>query len=193
MGRVFMCCGDEAALNSSRVLRTRVDAFAAGLDLLDKAARDIRAEAKKRITRLVHNITSINAHCIQEIFDLIPQDVLTGHINEQIDVIGNTITKHKVAAAKTLLRLAKNNLAMKTEFAAFRAITEAAPVVFHRHILRKVVLNSLHTFFADFTDKGVHVDVKPSNISTLLDYETFSVAIFHIVENRTIQSRSLSK
>ncbi|MEW6076562.1 MAG: hypothetical protein AB1724_01990 [Thermodesulfobacteriota bacterium] len=144
------------------------------------------AAFNQQMKRLLHNLTSLNAHCIQEIFDLVSQDTLTKNISQQLKTVQNVLKASPQKAARTILRIAKNNLAMKSEFVAMRYLEDASPHPQLRvHQIQKVVLNVLHAFFQDFTDHSVRVYVNDSPFTVLLDYDTFHVALYHVFDNAT--------
>ena len=83
---------------------------------------EIRAEEQIKVNRLVHNLTSINAHNIQEIYDLVPQDVLAQNWRKQLDFIKTEIKQDLDKAALMFLRIAKHNTHMRSEFSIYRKI-----------------------------------------------------------------------
>ena len=54
---------------------------------------------------------------------------------------------------------------------------------FSNHNISKVVLNAFHIFFQDFTDLGVHVEFEESKKFLRIDYESFYVALYSIIDN----------
>jgi K+-sensing histidine kinase KdpD len=180
--KVSLCSPLEEDLNSTRIFRSRMKAY---VDVL-QYIRTIRSEFNQSQKRLLHNLTSLNAHCIQEVYDLVPQDTLTKNFTQQLQIVQNTLSASPEKAARVFLRIAKNNLAMKSEFAVMRLLDE----INHRpqlreHSIQKVVLNILHVFFQDFTERRVHVTVQDSPVYVLIDYDTFSVALYHVIDNAT--------
>lgn len=185
-GNVYLCSPSKDDLNSSRVFHSRMGAYLAVIEHIAKIKAEIKASYNQRLNRVTHNLTSLNAHCIQEVFDLVSQETLTRNISQQITSVQETILSSPSRAARTFLRIAKNNLTMKLEFVAMRFLDADAPhPVFREHLIQKVVLNVLHAFFQDFTDIGVHVKVEDSPATVLLDYDTFHVALYHVIDNAT--------
>jgi hypothetical protein len=185
-GKVCLCSSIGDDLNSSRVFRARLHAFGTTIPFVQETKADLAASYNQQLNRVTHNLTSLNAHCIQELFALVPQDTLTMNITQQIKVIQDAMKASPLEAAKTFLRIAKNNRAMKLEFVAMRFLDDSAPrPVFREHQIQKVVLNVLHAFFQDFNERGVHVTVEDSDTFVMLDYDTFHVALYHIIDNAT--------
>lgn len=184
-GITFLCC-DET--KTTKLFREKLEALSyAYYDLIlpkEVISNDIKSTAQKRVNRLVHNLTSINAHNIQEIYDLIPQSVLTTNINEQIERIQQEIIANPRDAAMMFLRIAKHNIHMKSEFSIYKKLERADPTLDKRtHPIHKVFMNVLHTFFVDFSDKNVYVNVGECRASIQCDYEVIQVALYHIIEN----------
>lgn len=192
-GAVYLCTGQRDYINSSRIFKEKLLITSETLMELEATKNEIKDDLNKDSKRLIHNLTSLNAHNIQELYNLVPQDVLTEEYSRQINIIGDLIIKHPEEAAKMFIRIAKHNAAMKTEFSVFKKLYEPNPILQpKRHNVRKVVLNVLHTFFQDFTDNFVHVEVK-SDVSYLeFDYESMHVALYHIIENATKYTASHS-
>lgn len=136
------------------------------------------------MNRLVHNLTSINAHNIQEIYDIVPQDILTSNLSDQLKHIEREIKRRPKKAALMFLRIAKHNIHMKSEFSIYKKLDRSNPTLdIRRHPVRKVILNVLHTFFIDFSDKNVNVLIEEYSGEIKFDYETIQVAFYHFLDN----------
>lgn len=133
---------------------------------------------------MLHNLISLNAHCIQEIYSLVPQDVLASKTTGHIELVENYIVKNVRSSAWTLLRLAKNNNAIKTEFSVFKNLFESTPQLsIRQHNIHKVFMNIYYTFFSDFSDKDIKVNIQQSQATAHFDYESISVALHYMIEN----------
>jgi K+-sensing histidine kinase KdpD len=118
------------------------------------------------------------------LYAFIPQELLTGNIKNQFEEIENFIKDNPKEAARVFLRTAKSNAALKAEFSVFKKLFESKPILqIKKHPVHKVVMNLLHVFFQDFTDKGVHVEVGETTQMLNLDYESIQVALYHIMDN----------
>lgn len=183
----FLCCDKT---KTTKLFRDKLEALAYAypdLDLKEEALTGtIKKEEQKRINRLIHNLTSINAHNIQELYDIVPQELLTKNLKKQLEVIESQIIANPSEAAKMFLRIAKHNIHMKSEFSIYKKMDRAEPnLEFRKHPIRKVLLNVLHTFFVDLSDKEVYVNIQEYSNSIKIDYETIQVAIYHLIENST--------
>jgi K+-sensing histidine kinase KdpD len=182
--KVFLCSQDSNDINSNRRFNDKLHAYSSMLKNYEKMHSAISEEVNRKTTRLVHNLVSVNAHSIQEIFNFIPQDTLTKNLNHQIKEIKQCLIASPKEAANLILRLAKNNQAMKTEFNVFKSSnTNNHKLSMRSHVIKNVLLNTLHCFFPDFTDSNVYVNVDLTNKKIKVDYETFSVAIYDLIDN----------
>lgn len=179
---VFLCCHKT---KTTKLFRNKLEALSYSYPDLLIPAEEIRRQEQLKVNRLVHNLTSINAHNIQEIYDLIPQEVLTQNWRVQIEFIEKEIIADPKKAAFLFLRIAKNNTHMKSEFSIYKKIEKDDNVALDKRNLnlRKALLNTLHTFFSDFTDRSVYVEVREFYHKLAFDYETIQVAFYHLLEN----------
>lgn len=185
-GKTFLCTDSDKLLKSNRIFKEKLNIYHDVIEDSVKFKTQITDAVNKDITRLLHNLTSLNAHNIQEVYALVPQSLLTQNIRKQISTIKDYIYKNPNEAALTFLRIAKNNISIKTEFTVFKKLYESSPTLsIKNHPIRKVVLNVLHIFFQDFTDKDVHVRVEDFNDKLQIDYESVHVALYHLIDNAT--------
>ncbi len=184
-GTTFLCC-DET--KTTKLFRNKLEGLSyAYFDLQipkTKIELDAKTNEQQRVNRLVHNLTSINAHNIQEIYDLVPQEMLASNYQTQVDFIQTEIKRDIRKAALMFLRIAKHNIHMKSEFSIYRKLDRSDAVIELRsHQIQKVILNVLHSFFVDFTNKRIFVDVESYLGKVNIDYETIQVALYHLIEN----------
>lgn len=86
--------------------------------------------------------------------------------------------------AKTYLRVAKNNMAMKVEFSVFDKLMEPRPSINkEKHEIRKIILNILQIFHQDFQDKNIELHLDSSDVELDVDFETINVCFYYIIEN----------
>ncbi|WP_066219819.1 ATP-binding protein [Formosa haliotis] len=185
-GTTFLCCGTT---KTTKLFKEKLEALSyAYYDLIiprEQIISEIKKSEQKKVNRLVHNLTSINAHNIQEIYDLIPQDVLASNWRTQVEFIEKELVSKSNKASMMFLRIAKHNIHMKSEFSIYRKLDrdDNANLEFKGYPIRIVLLNVLHTFFGDFTSKNVYVNVSDYYGKVLIDYETIQVALYHLIEN----------
>jgi hypothetical protein len=191
-GTTFLCC-DET--KTTKLFKDKLEGLSyAYYDLVipkTKYETEAKQVEQQRVNRLIHNLTSLNAHNIQEIDDFIPQELLTTNYQKLLVYIQAEIKKDSKNAALMFLRIAKHNIHMKTEFSIYKKLDRLdASFEFSLNPIRKVILNVLHTFFADFTNKNIYVYVSEFKGRVKIDYESIQVALYHLIENASKYSMS---
>ncbi|MBS1979216.1 MAG: HAMP domain-containing histidine kinase [Bacteroidetes bacterium] len=182
----FLCCDTT---KTTKLFREKLDALSYAFPDLIIPKKDIedktRQAEQQKVNRLVHNLSAINAHNIQEIYDFVPQGILSANWKRQLDYIQQEIKAHPKKAAMMFLRLAKHSIHMKSEFSIYRKLDreDSGTLDFKDWPIRTVILNVLHTFFVDFTNNGIHVDVDEFYGKVKIDYETIQVAVYHLIGN----------
>lgn len=183
-GSIYCCSSSKDFVKSSRIFKEKISLLSNMIDEFAAVRSELIDETSKDTKRLLHNLISINAHSIQEVYNLIPQQLLTSNISEQYKVIQDHIIEDPKEAARVFLRIAKNNAAMKSEFAVFKKLHESSPTTsFKKHPIKKVILNVLHIFFQDFADINVTINVERFDGLVRIDYESFFVALYHLFDN----------
>jgi K+-sensing histidine kinase KdpD len=151
------------------------------IKLLSRQATD---ELSASTHRLIHNLTSINAHNVQEIYSEFPQELISASGKKNIAKISHIIDSKPKKIASMVLRFAKNNAAMKAEFSVFKRLyNRNATLDMGQHKVHRVIMNIVYTFFPDFTEKNVNLRIHDSNEQAYLDYETVHVALYHMLDN----------
>lgn len=181
-----ICCISDVVdmVKSKKTMAKEIEFLFRSIDSFKAAYSSIRSEAQIHVNRLVHNLVTLNAHNIQEVYSIIPQEVMQDKRSKWKERIVEHVSKDTYEASLAFVRIAKNTLKMKTEIDVYNALLSGKPnITIRSHELHRVLMNVLYVFFPDFTDKGVHVSVSESNVKASIDYETFQVAIYHIIEN----------
>lgn len=180
--QTFFCCNKT---KTTKLFKGKIEMLCYAYPDIRIPIEEIKMLEQRKVNRLVHNLTSINAHNIQEIYDLVPQDVLAQNWKTQLIFIKEEILKDPEKAALMFLRIAKHNTHMKSEFSIYKKIEkdENSQLEIRQHKLRNVLLNTLHTFFSDFTKRDVYVEVTDFFYQLWFDYETIQVALYHLIEN----------
>lgn len=180
-GEIFACTTDKDLIKSSRTFKSQMQIRTIGLGELSRTKKSLNQETK----RLIHNLTSLNGHNIQELYALVPQDILTKDLKNQLSIIERTITDNPKEAAKAFLRIVKNNASIKTEFSVFNRLVDGTRPQKKKHNIKKVVLNLFHIFFQDFAEVDVYVQFSDCDESLIFDYESMHVALYHLIDNAT--------
>ena len=185
-GTVVAFTSNKDYVKSSTKFTTALNVILDSTEMISDVVKQARSSINKSTSRLIHNLTSLNAHNIQEIYSLIPQEKVSQKINSQVSFVENIVKDDPKETALLLLRIAKNNAAMKAEFSVFRKLFDENPdLQIREHNVHKVLMNIFYLFFSDFTDKNVRVKVgdNKNKYFSCFDYESFHVAIYHVIEN----------
>ena len=186
-GSTFLC----TMTKTTKLFRGELESLAyAQSDIVivkNEIEEGIRKVEQQKVNRLVHNLASINGKNILEIYNLVSQDLLSTNWRSQLEFIEREITNDPKKAAILFLKIAKNNIQMKSEFSIYkrldRADTKTLEIKSNR--LRALLLNVLHPFFVDFNDNRIYVSVNEYIGRCMFDYETIQVCFYHFFENAT--------
>lgn len=185
-GTVMGVSDDRDYLKSTKKFNDALKALSETLLVFENLVAESRKQQNTNTSRLLHNLITLNAHNIQEVYSLIPQDVLTKTAaSKQVQTVEKIVKTDSKDTAIALLRIAKNNASMKTEFSVFNKLFDSNPRLENKyHNIHKVLMNILYLFFPDFTDKNVIINVEcPENTIAFFDYESIHVALYHLIEN----------
>jgi signal transduction histidine kinase len=155
------------------------------IEVLVEIQRQAAADTREEGRRLVHNLTTLNSHIIQEIYNIVPQDELAGTPRQQISLIAGAISANPPAAAQAALRILKNAVAARTEMQIvrrFRTIPQLPPQL-RLHMVHKVIKNVLITFFQEAQDRELYWNLRTTDERIMVDYELVSAALYRFFEN----------
>lgn len=183
-GRAIAITNNSNYIRSRKLFERHLSSMIDSIETIKSITKQANDDLNASTHRLVHNLTSINAHNIQEIYSEFPQHLMSGSGNKNISQIQSIIGMKPKKIASMILRLAKNNIAMKAEFSVFKRLYDRnTKVDMNQHPVHRVIMNIMYTFFPDFSEKGVYVNVHDSKIQAFLDYDTVHVALYHILDN----------
>lgn len=181
-----MLCG--AGYGKHTLFTYDLDCLSSSLNTLSRIEGDIEEYKKDeyvaRIRRVFHNVRSINAHALQEMRALIPEQVLRQHKNKSVDEVETLVQNRPQDTALTLFRIAKDLSEIKSEFSIYSRLINGDWHIDKRpYNIRDIIMLVVYPFFEDFKKKDVVVNVDFFYGGVPVDFETFQVAIYHIVEN----------
>ncbi len=107
-------------------------------------------------------------------------------MGKQVGYVKKIVEKEPEETAMAMLKMAKNNAAMKVEFSVFKKLFDLNPDLrATNHNVHKVLMNVFYLFFPDFTDKNVKVIIGDTDNKYMayFDYESIHVAFYHMIEN----------
>jgi light-regulated signal transduction histidine kinase (bacteriophytochrome) len=176
-GTLFLCSSD------SKTTKLFKDEFQALIPCIKTFAEITNNVSLQRTDRVIHNLKTINGHAIQELENLVPQIDICN--NQNIDYVTNVIKKNPKDAALTFFRMAKLNRAMKAEFTVYEKLLHGDNITLQMqyHKIPDIIMNVVYPFFVDFHEKEVYVHVDKTDMRVSLDFETFYVALYHLIEN----------
>lgn len=186
LGEVFLCTDEQDLVNSSRKFKTELNGLKRQLSGISKGIALVEERHLSDSRRLSHNITKLNAHIIQEIYALVPQSKMAQCKNNaaQIDLILRKIAESSNEFAKGVLRVLKNAHAIGVEFSVFQQLRDPQGVLNKkRHEIHKVIVNAANTFFTELQEREVTVHVGACTDTVMIDYQTITVALHHLLEN----------
>ena len=183
-GTAYLISDELELVDRPRYFMEKLRVYSEHLKEINLIKEDLRTVIQTDSRRLVHNITSINAHIIQEIYLLVPEEKLSSNYREILEIIKEYLANDTDAAASAYLRIAKNSIAMKAEFTVFKKLYGEKPILQKQHHdIRKVLLHVLHVFFQDFKELDVRVQVGDKGKLLMIDFETVRVALYHLIDN----------
>ena len=179
---IFLC--DEKYVNSSKMFKKELlllNNFSGELrNFLNSAGKDM----SKQVFRLLHNLVTYNAHILQDIYSIIPQEELSKRGKEVVNAINTELLKGDINNSVSILRILKNANLMKSEFTIFKKLYEPeSSINIMEHEIHKVVLLVFNSFWYDLLQNGNFINIEKCNIKIPFDYESVSAAFAHIIDN----------
>jgi hypothetical protein len=183
-GKIYTLTNENKYIKSNNLFKELLFRSTLGLESFSKFHNDLLGERNRQTEEFMHNVTSLNSYSIQDLFTLIPQDVLTENINKQNEIVKAIIIDKPNITVKTLLKLIKYNLSMKVEFSVYdRTLRPNSYIKKISHSLRGIVLSILQIFIDDFEDKHIEVSLDACERRLNVDYDSLFVSLFYIFDN----------
>ena len=179
---VFLCT--KRKVDSVRLFKNQLRGFQLLSPELDKARRRIDENTAERFRKLRHNLVSYNAHISNEIHAINIDNYADKSTVSQLERIKRIITENPDNIAIALLRIQKNSKLIKAQFSVFDTIYEkATDLDLENHSIHKLLTLIYHTFWIDFNEKRVKVNIQSSDESVYCDYKTTSAALALLFDN----------
>ena len=184
-GIVYLC---GFGYGKRRLFLYDLDCLSSSLKALSSIKDDIEKYKKNeyvaRIRRVFHNVRSINAHALQEMRALIPERILRQHKNMSVNEVESLVKTKSSETALTLFRISKDLNEIKSEFSIYSRLLNGDQKIDKRYYnIRDIIMLVVYPFFEDFNKKDVVINVDSFYDNVPVDFETFQVAIYHIIEN----------
>lgn len=184
--KIFLCCTEDECRNKNRFIE-RFSLIKSEIPFLISFILDAEQQCatreREKYSKIVHNLKSLNAQSIATQSVFIPQ------INHQtyrdvFSIVQDKVKEQPRAATLTLLKLAKNNQHMKTEFTTHEKLSFDNPVLFkQKHNIKTVILNVYHSFDMEFREKRINLNISNEEIYLFFDFDTIRVALYHMFSN----------
>ncbi len=183
-GTLYAYTVDKKFIRNTNLFKTHTNVIVSLLSNLNTFKKEVSKEINKHINILIHNLTTLNAHDMQELFNLVPQEDLAKNPKRGLKTIKEKIEENTTKASQVFLKLLKNNIATKTEFSVFSKLYEENPTLNKKnYVISDVLYNVLYNFFPDLTDKEIEITLNFPTTKAFFDYESIQVALFHMVDN----------
>lgn len=184
-GSVYLC---GTGYGKNTLFSYDLDCLSASLSTLSRIEGDIehfkKDEYVARIRRVFHNVRTINAHALQEMRALIPEQILRQHKSKSVDEVESLVESRPNDTALALFRISKDLNEIKSEFSIYSRLINGDQHIDKRpYNIRDIIMLVVYPFFEDFKKKDVIVNVDLFYGGVPVDFETFQVAVYHIIEN----------
>jgi hypothetical protein len=182
---IQLCC--THAPDSKKVWKDQLVSITQLVPVIISAKQKASHDASQDIDRLLHNLKKFNAHCIQ-ISDFFLESTQSRNNNSsQQDSIRSIIASNPSRSAEQLLKLVKNSRLIQAEISVFDKLykNEDIALKISKHLVHRIVNSIYRLFYSSFEDIHVSVTLADSFYEILVDYETFTVALTHMIENMT--------
>lgn len=187
-GYVLFLCSDESQTKTTTLFKEKINMLSyvvpAMLEFRNEVEKTAKQQEVEKYSKVVHNLKSLNAQSILAQYRFIPQDAFVDKYENLFEYVLDEVKNRPKEAAIALIKQAKSNAHMKTEFTSHEKLAMDNPALFKQtHIIRKVILNVYHSFDYDFRENHVFFRITETDIRAIIDYDTVRLAIYHILSN----------
>jgi hypothetical protein len=183
-GDLFVYYCNKNHIDSSRLFKTELQILLRLLENIGEYRWKIDVEVKKKYRRLLHNLITYNAHISQDLYNIIPFEVFKQKGVDSVRIISKELSLFKKEHAVAVLRILKNSTMMKSEFSVFEKLYNESPSMeMVEHEVHKVILAVFNSFWYELIQNGVKIDIKKSNEKFVIDYDSVSAALAHLIDN----------
>lgn len=146
-----------------------------------------KANETQRTKRLKHNLITHNTMILQEIFNLIPQDVIADKISNQLQYVSSVISANSRSVSQALIRILKNASLSKAEFDVHEVLerSDVPALEFDSHRMHKLLKLAFSSFWLDFLEKKINIQMNECFLNVRIDYKTISAVLCHLLDNAT--------
>lgn len=143
---------------------------------------------KNDTRRILHNIISLNS-INNQVFDSIfsPEDLENLSHKKILDYMGKVITSNHKLTARSILKINKNSNEIKYELDSFKYLMNPnSELRKSKQNIHKVTKRVLDTFFVDFLDANITVNLTTKDNKTIentLNFDCLRYAIYNLFDN----------
>jgi signal transduction histidine kinase len=176
---------DSQTPESKKLWKQKATLVKGLIPMISNARKKADDDANQDVNRLLHNLKKFNAHCVQ-ISDFFLETFQSRNSNStQRDSIKRIITSKPDKAAIEILKTIKNIRLIQAEISVFDKLYNNEDIQLRpaSHQIHRIV-NSIIRIFSDALDeRGISVTINDCSLEVIADYETFTVALTHIIDN----------
>ncbi|MBT1696075.1 hypothetical protein KK083_04250 [Fulvivirgaceae bacterium PWU4] len=182
---IYLCSREN--IKSKRLFSDSIEIITNFAIEIDGSKKIIQQQSFKQVERLIHNLKTYNAHCIQLVELMLDPSIARKHINEQISSIEAHILENPRRAAKSLINLLKNSKLIQSEISIYDSLFKSDTSNFRigNHQIHRLLKGVLMIFFEDFQEKNIRINLQDSSLEIAVDYPTFICALIHFFDNAT--------
>ena len=183
-GSVYLITIDKDIIDRPRYFKEKLAVLLEQLQTVEIIKAELKNDLQAANRRLIHNITSSNGKNILELYSIVPENRITDNFRKIKETIKRYLIDNPDGVADAFLRIAKNSIAMKSEFTVFKKI-DGDPSLLQKqqYDIRRVLLLVLHVFYHDFKEIEINVIIEECEKRLRFDFETMRVALHHLLDN----------
>lgn len=185
---IFCISDGKEHLASSTIMRREADLLLSQAKEISNAKAVAENEVQIHVNRLIHNLVTLNASNLQDVYFTIDENTIKNRQKgvSWKDLIIDSINENPYGAGLSLVRIAKRCSQVKNEISLYNSIiTGNIETKIERHEIHRVLMSIFYVFFPDFSDNDVKVKISETKEAAFLDYETFNISLYYIIENIT--------
>ena len=185
---ILFLCSSQTKTKTTKLFNDKLEMLSYSIPSMMHFKGEIEKTAQQteleKYTKIVHNLKTLNAQSINALYSFISQEFFSEHYDNVLEFVTQQVKARPKDAAIAIIRQAKNNAHMKTEFSSHEKMAMDQPLLMSKyHVVRTVVLNVYHSFDYDFKAKKVNLKIDNSDARAYFDYETIRLALYHIFSN----------
>lgn len=175
------CIGDDY---THRSFEKYLEVFATMSMSLTEGVQNIRETESQNMRRIKHNLITYNTNILQEIYKLLPQQILMQAYERQGELIQEKISENSQGTTLAIQRILQNANLMKLEFDVYDLLRVESPSVqIMNHSIHKVIKMTISPFWIDLIGRGIRVTIGSCHEEVKADYRLLAVALCHIYDN----------